>query len=297
MDPPWLPGESDVKLLLWLERAHLGFWRQGECILQTEGHYRFRWDGQIAIAGKGRAQGSGAAAGQATDEQSNPTGRNSANQHTHARSAADKSCRTLAFALLASGQSPGIDAIDGAIHVQTGQRQSQRRLPFKSASPVSEQYFSRSARALGNGDGVPDDNRLGQGAVKPVARLRMFDVDGSVQAHFQPGASGKDQGSGLKCWCWCRRLGRRGCTGGIRAAGIGGGRACGCGSLPGRGSACFIGATGQRHRGGQKHGDRSPESGGSIHGGGASDERVPSTSRNRCDTLVVDKVYAGDHET
>ena len=201
MDPPWPLGQSDVKLLVWFERAHLGLGRQGKCILQPEGHDRFRRDRQIAIAGKGRAQGAGAAAGQAANEQANPTGRDPANQHTHARTAADQSRRTLAFALLASGQSSGIDAIGGAIDVQTGQRQGQSRLPFKSAALVGEQHFSGSAGPLGNSDGVPDDDRLGQGACKLVAGFRMFDVDGSIQAHFQPGAPRKNQGRGLRCGC------------------------------------------------------------------------------------------------
>jgi hypothetical protein len=198
MDPPWLLGQSDVKLLPLVERAHLGLGRQGECILETEGDDRFRRDRQIAIASKGRAQGARSTAGQAANQQANPTSRNPANQHTHARAAADESGRPLAFALLASGQCSGINPIGGAIDVQTGQRQGQSRLPFKSSAPMSEQHFPRSTGALGNRNGVADDDRLGQGTCKVVAGFRMFDVNGPVQTHFQPRSTGKDQGSGLR---------------------------------------------------------------------------------------------------
>jgi hypothetical protein len=54
--------------------AHLGFGRQGDCILQAEGDDRLRRNGEIAVAGKGCTQGSGTAAGQTADEQTDAAG-------------------------------------------------------------------------------------------------------------------------------------------------------------------------------------------------------------------------------
>src|ERR1700685_1695353 len=126
----------------------------------------------------------------------------------------------------------------------------------------------------------------------------MFDVNGPIQTHFQPGATRKDQ-RGLRSRLGSRR-GGGGCqgrpTGGAWPGGAGRGRRI---LRDGNGGG-FIAASGKRRcqcgAQNRERGERPPAIGGSIHGG-ASRAKVPRSDKYRCGTLVVDKVYAGNDET
>ena len=120
MDPPWLAlnrMSNHQRLILGIRvhLADLGFGRQGECILQPESDDRLRRYGKIAVSGEGCAQSSCPAAGQAADEEADPAGGESTNQHAHTRAAANEGCATLALAFFGPGQVTGIDAVDGAV--------------------------------------------------------------------------------------------------------------------------------------------------------------------------------------